>query len=186
MEWTNLSQDEHAQFMQEAANLSGTNDNSATTDVDAEATDNSEEVTTTDEGTEEETDVKESKHEKKIKKLLSKKNQAEHEKDELLETVRQLKQESETNRFHAEHPEAMEHSDKIDALLETKPWMDRADAYYLLQGRGEIQTKATNNKFTGRSATGLSTPKDPMKGTTSDMESYLKDNFWAWGFNNLI
>ena len=123
---------------------------------------------------------------KKIKKLLSKKNQAEQKVESLEEKVARLEAESDTNRFHAEYPEAMEHSDKIDALLDEKPWMERADAYYLLQGRGEIQTRATNNKFTGRPASGLSTPKDPMKGSTSDMESYLKDNFWAWGFKNLI
>jgi hypothetical protein len=175
MEWTELSSEEQAQFLEDAAALSGTSDNSVDTETET-TTDNSEEVEATEEGTEE-VEVKESKSEKKIKKLLSKKNQAEKENESLKEKVERLERESETNKFHAEYPDARWHSEKIDALLEEKPWFSREDAYFFLQGRWEIQTKVSSNGFVGRPNSALATSKDPTKGTTAEMNKYLKDNF---------
>lgn len=178
MDWTQLTPEEQAQFLQEAAELSGTNDNDSAATDDVINTDNPE---VNEGGDNDHQDVKESKTEKKIKKLLSKKNQAEHDRDALQERLAKLEAESERNKFLADFPDAKEHFEKIEGLLEQKPWLSREDAFFILQGKWEIRSTAPSSSFTGRPATGLSTPKDITKWTTADMEAYLKQNYSAWG-----
>lgn len=170
-----LTQEQEAQALAELAELSGTIDSTYTEEETEVDNDEVEEDTSETDSDEEETEVKESKAEKKIKKLLSKKNEATNKAKTLEERLRETEMKLERSDFLAEHPEAKDFMDKIEARREQKWGESFEDAFYYLVWRGEIKTQTRSNGFVG-TPNAVTQTKDPRKMSLADKTEYLRQH----------
>ena len=130
---------------------------------------------------EDESDRKENKTEKKIKKLLSQRNEERKEKEGLSERLERLENELADTKFYKENQEAFNYKNEIDSLIQER-WFTRDEAYLLIAWK---QVLEQNKK--------LSSNKNSMIGNTpwinknwinpKDMWLDDLDNLVKWMYN---
>lgn len=153
-------------------------------DVEAEwiTTENNDKAWTQEEQQEWEADL--SKSEKKIKKLLSQRNEERDAKKSLEDRLHELERERDDAKFYKENPQAEEFKDLIDAKLSEKDNLTRQEAYLLVAWEQIIENNKSMNawarKMSWTTPWNITNPKNPKDMDMSDLDAHVRELYKSW------
>jgi len=158
-------------------------DTETTEEVNAEANTDTEETTE-----ETETDNIEDEHlsksEKKIKKLLSQRNEEKDKNTDLENRIKELEKTNTDSKFYTDNPWAEQHKEAIEAEMIETPWISMEKAFKIVATWDIIEANKTASAWnrwivwkTPWTITDWKAPKDMSK---ADLDAQVREMYKSW------